>query len=131
MATHATGTFEVTSWNEERYLETDEGIGLSRATVTQRFSGDITGDGSVEYLMAYRENGGADVIGLQRVVGRIGDRRGSFVLQVTGAFDGKEVHATWFVVDGTGTDDLRGLRGDGTMVAPLGPEASITLDYEL
>ena len=102
----------------------------SAASVTQKFSGDIEGDGSVEWLMCYRPDQTADFVGLQQVSGRLGDRSGSFVLQTIGSFDGTEAKGEWSVVRGSGTGDLRGLRGTGEFSAPHGPEASLTLDYE-
>jgi hypothetical protein len=131
MATHATGEFELKSWDEEQYDEIEGGGKLTRATVTQGFSGDIEGDGAVQWLMCYRADGTADFVGLQRVIGRIGGRSGSFVLQNTGTFDGKQATGPWSVVPGSGTGELRGLRGQGEFGAPHGPKASYTLDYDL
>ncbi len=129
MTAHATGTFKVKSWDEKPYLEIDGGGKLTRASVTQAFAGDIAGDGAVEYLMCYRKDGTASFVGLQRVVGRIGGRAGSFVLQLTGTFEGGEAKGTWFVVPGSGTGDLHGLRAEGEFAAPHGPNASFTLDF--
>jgi Protein of unknown function (DUF3224) len=47
MAT-ASGTFEITSMGEETLHDLDGGGKLTRANGTQRFSGDIEADGSVE-----------------------------------------------------------------------------------
>src|SRR5207253_8147354 len=60
---------------------------LTRATVTKTFSGDIAGEGHVEYLMMYRSDGSATFVGLKRVVGRVAGKAGSFVLQRTGVFE--------------------------------------------
>ena len=130
MAKRATGEFKVESWNEETYADLDGGRKLTRASVGQSFSGDIEGEGSVEWLMCYREDGTAHVVGLQRIIGSIGGRSGSVVLETTGAFDGQEAKGAWTVVPGSGTGDLSGLRGRGEAVAPLGSTASFTLDYE-
>lgn len=131
MTQHAQGKFDIASWDEEPYVEIDEARKLTRATVTQRFSGDITGDGSVQWLMFYRTDGTADFVGLQRVEGKLGDRKGSFVLQTVGAFDGSKASADWTVVPGSGTDDLEGLQGTGRMEAPMGSTASYEFDYKL
>lgn len=88
MSIHATATFEVKAWEEKPYDEIDEGPKLTRASVTKSFSGDIEGEGTVEYLMIHRDDGSASFVGLERVVGRVGDRSGSFVLQHTGTFEG-------------------------------------------
>jgi len=130
MSTHATGTFEQKSWDEKPTQEIEGLPKLTRASVTQAFQGDIEGAGNVEYLMVYPDDNSASFVGLQRVVGRIGGRSGSFVLQVSGTFEGGLVQASWFVVPGSGTEDLHGLRGEGGFVAPHGPKAEITLDYD-
>jgi hypothetical protein len=43
----------------------------------------------------------------------------------------KEMHAEWFVLDGSGTGELAGLRGDGGFEAQLGQHGSVWLDYSL
>jgi hypothetical protein len=130
MSTQARGNFKVESWDEDGYAETGEGGKLTRASVKQRFSGDIQGEGAVEYLMAYRENETAHFVGLQHVAGRLGDRSGEFVLETAGTFDGQVAEGDWKVVPGSGTGDLRGLRGEGGFSAPHGPDATVTLDYD-
>lgn len=42
---------------------------------------------------------------------------------------GTTVMGDWFVIPGSGTDELTGLRGEGGFAAELGQSASITLDY--
>ncbi len=124
-------TFEVVSWNEETYERTRGKAELTRARVTQRFTGDVSGQGSVQWLMAYARDGTAHLVGLQRVKGSIGDRTGTFVVETIGDLDGTV--ATWkaTVVHGMATGDLVGLRGRGTFGAPHGPTASYELEYEL
>ena len=130
MTARAAGTFEIRSWDEQPYAEIDGGRKLTRASVTQAFSGDIVGDGAVEWLMCYRTDGSADFVGLQRVVGRIGDRSGSFVLQGSGTYDGTEARETWRVVPGSGAGELTGLRGQGEHAALHGSTSRYSLDYE-
>lgn len=131
MTIHASGTFKVDSWEEDSYAETGDGGKLTRARVKQTFSGDIEGEGAVQWLMAYRADETAHFVGLQHVAGRLGDRSGEFVLETSGTFDGKKAEGEWNVVPGSGAGELRGLRGSGGFSAPLGPEATVTLEYEL
>jgi hypothetical protein len=131
VVTNATGKFEITSMGEDVYQELDGGGKLTRANGTQRFTGDIEGEGSVEWLMCFSAEGGARFVGLQRVVGSIGDRTGSFVVEATGNFAGKRSKGTWTVVAGSGTGDLSGISGEGAFEAPGGPEASYSLEYQL
>ena len=72
----------------------------------------------------------ANFVGLERIVGRLGDRSGSFVLQHSGTFEGGTAKATWFVVPGSGTGDLRGLRGEGGFASGHANSYLITLDYD-
>jgi hypothetical protein len=125
--TKARGSFAVTSWHEDPYEELEGGGKLTRASVEQTFTGDISGDGAVQWLMSYRSDGTARFVGLQRVRGSVGDRSGSFVLETAGDFDGNEAKGTWSVVAGSGTAGLTGLRGAGMFRAP---KASFELDYE-
>ena len=127
---NATGSFEVASWDEETYEEVDGGK-LTRASVTQTFTGDVDGEGAVQWLMSYRKDGTAHFVGLQRIRGTIGGRTGVFVLETIGDFDGKVASGTWSVVPGGGSADLEQLRGTGRFEAPVGPKASWELEYEL
>jgi hypothetical protein len=126
---HATGKFKVTSWDEKPVH--GDGAKVTHASVEQKFSGDIRGEGSVEWLMCYREDETADFVGLQRVAGQVGERSGSFVLQTVGSFDGSEAKGDWKVVPGSGSGELQGLSGEGGFSAPLGSEGTIMLDYEV
>jgi hypothetical protein len=127
----AKGSFDVTSWNEDAYEEFDGGGKLTRASVEQKFTGDLEGDGAVQWLMSYASDGTAHFVGLQRVTGSIGDRAGSFVLETTGDFDGTVAKGAWSVVPGSGTAGLKDVRGRGSFEAPMGGKPSFELDYEI
>lgn len=94
------------------------------------FSGDIEGESTVEYLMIHRTDGSADFVGVERVVGRVGDRSGSFVLRHTGTFEDGSATASWTVVRGSGTGKLTGLRGDGGFASAHAESYPVTLDYD-
>jgi len=128
MAT-VTGTFEITSMGEDTLRELDGGGKLSHANGTQRFSGDIEGDGSVEWLLCYLAGGGASYVGLQRIEGSLAGRKGSFVIEAVGRFDGGASSGSWAVIEGSGTDELAGITGEGRFEAPGGPNATYSLEY--
>jgi hypothetical protein len=127
--TTATGTFAVQGWDEQTYEEREGGAKLTRATVTLGFAGALEGDGAVQWLMAYRPDGTAAFVGLQRVNGSLGGRDGSFVLADTGAFEGGVARGTWTIVSGSGEGGLAGISGSGGFEA--GKDATYTLDYDL
>ena len=129
MSAHATGIIETKTWGEQPYDESEGLPKLTRGSMTGSFHADIEGDATVETLMVYRDDGSASFVGLQRVIGRIGDRSGSFVLQASGTFGGGTGKCAWLIVPGSGTGDLRGLQGEGGYVWD-GQTTRFTLDYD-
>jgi hypothetical protein len=126
MTRRATGTYEIQNWEEQTYLELGDGAKLSRARITNAYHGDIEGEGTLEYLMFYPDAESASLVGHERVVGRLGDRAGSFVLQHTATYGAGMAQGTFIVVPGSATGELRGLRGEGGWVAQHGDRATIT-----
>jgi len=127
----ANARFAIKSWDEKPYREEPGLPKLTRASVRKTFTGDLEGEGQVEYLMVYRSDGSAAFVGLESVVGRIGGRTGSFVLQRTGVFEGGLAKERYAVVTGSATGELQGLTGDGTTSVGHGTEHPFTLSYEL
>jgi hypothetical protein len=125
----ASGQFEVAGWNEEPYVEIDGGGKLTRASVEQNVTGDVTGTAKAEWLMCYQADGTVRYVGLQRIEGTLDGREGTFVLETSGDFDGGAADGVIHVIPGSGTGALAGLRGDGKFHAPKGPTATFTLDY--
>ena len=125
------GELEVASWDEETYFESEVGTKLTRATVTQNVTGDITGTARADWLMHYLADGTARYVGLQRIEGEIGGQRGSFVVETTGEFDGAVAQGPLRVVDGSGTGAFEGIHGDGKFQSPKGTKARFELDYIL
>jgi hypothetical protein len=127
----ANAKFAIKKWEEKPYNEGQDLPKLTRASVIKSFSGDLEGEGQVEYLMMYRTDGSASFVGLERFAGRIGGKAGSFVLQRTGVFEGGVAKETYTVVAGSGTGELRGLRGEGSTALGHGTEYPFALTYEL
>lgn len=127
----ANAHFAIKGWDEKPYSEGPDQPKLTRASVSKTFTGDIEGEGHVEYLMAYRSDGTATFVGLERIVGRLAGKSGSFVLQRIGVFEGGQAKETYSVVPGSSTGELRGLTGEGRSSVGHGMEHPFTLDYEL
>ena len=126
----AKGGFEITDWKENP-VGARTGPKVTRATVTQKFTGDIRGTGTTEYLMVYRPDKTAGYSGVQVIRGSIGARKGSFALLLRGDFDGKKATTKWEVVPDAGKGGLKGLAGKGGFGAPMGSKGKYTLAYEL
>jgi hypothetical protein len=122
--------FAIKSWDEKPYNEAEGMPRLTRSSVVKTFTGDIEGESQLEYLMMYRPDGTATFVGLERVVGRIGGRSGSFVLERSGTFDGTVARESYSVVPGSGTGELAALRGEGSSVAGHAKENPAELEYD-
>lgn len=127
----ANARFAIKSWDEKPFSEGQGLPKLTRAAVSKTFSGDIEGEGQVEYLMMYRTDGTASIVGLERVVGTIGGKTGSFVLQRTGVFEGGQAKESYSVIPGSATGQLQGLVGEGSSSVGHGMEHPFTLSFEL
>jgi hypothetical protein len=125
----ATGTFELTSMSEDPYEELDVGMKLTHASGAQTFGGEIDGEGAVHWLMLYRADKSAQFVGLQRITGSVGGRRGSLVLAAEGDHEAGASRIRWTVVSGSGTGDLVGIEGTGSMTAPGGAKGTYELQY--
>ena len=127
----ANSQFTIMSWDEKAYSEGQDLPKMTRAAVKKKFTGDISGEGEVEYLMMYSADGSATFVGLERIIGHVAGKAGSFVLQRTGVFENGVAKESFVVVPGSGTGELRGLRGEGTSAVGHGTEHPLTLNYEM
>jgi len=131
MSTHADATFEVKQWDENTCNEVDGRLKMTRASVVFAYHGDLEAESAMEYLMLYGDDGSATVVGLERITGRLGGKSGSFVLESHGGYADGTATGQIKVVEGSGTGDLNGLRGQGQAVAKKDGSTSFALDYEL
>jgi len=116
---------------EARSTPYDCGVGpeLVELALKETFTGDMAGESTVRALQVRHADGAATMVSLQRFDGQLGSRRGTFVLQGSGVVEGGQVKATWFVVPGSGTGELAGLRGNGGFEGTFGQGSDATLDY--
>lgn len=131
MSTHATSKFEVKSWDEKTYDELDGRLKLTRSTVSFAYHGDLEGLGAMEYLMLYRDDGSAAVIGLERFSGKLGGKDGTFVLEHRGGYANGTATTEVAVIEGSATGALTSLRGQGTAISKQDGTTSFTLEYDL
>jgi len=128
MRTRAEATITVQHSEAEAY-DKAEGPALMEIRINEIFAGDIEGSSPVRALQLMRDDKSASLVSLQRFTGTLGGRQGSFVLQGSETVDQCKITATWFVVPGSGTGELRGLRGEGGFEGRFGQGSRGTLDY--
>jgi hypothetical protein len=102
---------------------------LVEVHLTETFHGDIEGESPVHALQVLRDDNSACLVSMQRFRGKLGGRQGTFVLQGSEVVENGKINATWFVVPGSGTGDLSGLRGEGGFEGDFGKGSDGTLDY--
>jgi hypothetical protein len=107
-----TGWINVTRYDPKPY---DESVGLtiSDVHVVEDFTGGLTGTGAARFLMVTNTDGSAYFTSMERFFGALADRTGSFVLRNTGLLKDGQVTSEWFVIPGSGTGELSGIRGTG------------------
>lgn len=125
---HATAKITVQNSEALPYDDSD-GPKLLEIHIHESFTGDIEGESPVRALQVVRENKSANLVSLQRFHGRIAGRQGTFVLQGSEVVENGKIKATWFVVPGSATGELRGLRGEGGFEGEFGKGSDGWLDY--
>jgi len=126
--------FDVTGWESKPYDQPAEGPELTRVTIRKVFQGDLEGESTGEGLFCGMNapEAGAGYVVCERVVGRLGERRGSFVIQHGGLMGPALAPRTFgHVVPGSGTGELAGLVGDLEINRRKDGTHTLTLNYDL
>ena len=126
---NASAPFTNDRYDEEPYDEAD-GAELGRVHISRSFSGDLEGASTAELMIAKSEGGGG-YVGHDVITGALRGKSGSFVFQHAGLMGPEGITNTGTIVPGTGTGELAGITGEGTMLADDQGNHTLTLDYEL
>jgi Protein of unknown function (DUF3224) len=114
---------------ETKPYDQTTGPALAEVYLTETFTGDIEGESPVRALQVLREDKSACLVSIQRFRGKLGGRQGTFVLQGSETVENGKIKARWFVVPGSGTGGLSGLRGEGGFEGEFGKGSDGTLEY--
>lgn len=110
MTTNARGTFEIKLQPQLDEAVSDPSIG--RLSFDKQFQGDLSGTSKGQMLATRTDNpGSAGYVAMERVVGTLGGKRGSFALQHSGTMNRGVSTLEVTVVPDSGTDELVGLSG--------------------
>ena len=108
----AKGTFEV----KVTPLPAEANVGdpaIGRLSLDKTWSGDLVGTSKGQMLgsQSETEKGSGGYVAMERFVGTLHGKKGSFSLQHHGTMGGGKFDISVEVVPGTGTDELAGISG--------------------
>jgi hypothetical protein len=130
MTTQAKGSFEVKmtpqAWSESPADQT-----LGRFLLDKQYHGDLEAISQGQMLSAgTAEKGSAGYVAIEKLVGTLHGRTGSFVLQHNGVMDRGVPQLTIAIVPDSGTGELQGVAGTMTIQIADG-QHSYELAYTL
>ena len=131
MPEHARSTFTVDAWDEDG-IEDRDGVRTARARVTKTFTGDLQAVSVTDLLMVTgAPEGNAAYVAVERVEGALHERTGGFVLTHAAHMTPEGRAGDWRIAPGSGTGELAGITGTGTVDVAADGTHTLTLDYEL
>lgn len=108
------GIFQITNWQESVTQSFDHGAKLSKALVSQSYSGEITGSSEVHYQLNYESNGDACFNGFEFISGTIGDTPCTLTLKHHGSFEKGVAKSQFVIVSSLTHAELLGVTGGFT-----------------
>ena len=129
MTRHAQGTFEVTITPQPL-----EGVGdpsVGRMIIEKQYHGELQGSSKGQMLAVGTPiDGSAGYVAMERVIGSVHGRHGSFALQHHGILNRGTPQLSVTIVPDSGTDALAGIAGRLEITVAEGEHAYL-LDYTL
>lgn len=127
----AVSPFQLDPFEEQPPYAKDESVIYTRVQISKTFSGDLEGQSTVEMLSVRAEPGGAGYVAVERIVGRLHGKLGSFALLHIGTMQGNTPWASWPIVPGSGGGELAGISGEARIEIDSEGAHTLYLDYEL
>jgi len=118
--------------NPEPPYDSNEGASIGRVSIKKQFSGDLQATSTVEMIGArsLQVKGSAGYVAIERVVGKLHGKNGSFVLQHSGTMTRGKGELLVSVVPDSGTGELKGIGGRMTIEISDGNH-SYGFDYSI
>jgi hypothetical protein len=130
-------SYSVKKWDEQTFKQLGPDQKITKASVEYKMEGDLQGIAAVEYLMFYQHFNEKDphaatatYVGLVQFEGTIKNKKGSFVMEDNGTFEGGTALSKLRILDKSGSGDLADIRGSGGYRADK-TGCTLVLDCEL
>lgn len=125
--------FSVKSWAEVTYdgrIARDvTGAKATVSDIVYIYKGAIVGEGTLKYLMHYRETGTVVYTGLEVIMGSVDGREGGFTFLHTGIVDeAGVVIGTLEIIPGSGHGGLTSISGNAT-IRIIGHQESYPMEF--
>ena len=127
--TQISARFDVITWEESALDDSHDLPKIAWATWTSVYWGEMQGESTTQWLVAYAEDGSTHYVGLERFRGAAAGRDGSMVIQHVGTYADSTVKGSLTVVVGSGTDGLASASGEGTFFAHRGGSVRLSLQF--
>jgi hypothetical protein len=104
---------------------------IGRMSIDKQFHGDLEATSKGEMLAFMTSlKGSAGYVAMEQITGALNGRNGTFVLQHSGTMTRGDQQQSVTVVPDSGTDQLKGLAGEMTIIIANGKH-SYDFDYEI
>jgi hypothetical protein len=123
---HASGPFDVKLNLLEPYTKNDPAFG--RRSLDKQFHGGLEATSQGEMLSVGSAQGSGGYVAIERVIGTLHGRKGSFALQHNATMTQGAPYLNIVVVPGSGTGELVGLTG--TMQIQIAPGGAHSYSFE-
>ena len=132
MTRHARGSFEVKATPQvDEDSDKPESTGLGRLTLDKQFHGDLEATSKGQMLSAMTDvKGSAGYVAIERVIGKLNGREGSFILQHSATMHAGAQSMSITIVPGSGTGALTGISGALEIIIE-GKKHSYVLKYSI
>ncbi|GLY41739.1 hypothetical protein Amsp01_077620 [Amycolatopsis sp. NBRC 101858] len=128
--------FTMKNWEENIVSGTEGGPRVAYAHASMAYDGVIEGESICDLLLYYAgegyDSGKTTSPSFERFAGKVDGREGTFIVKHEFTFDAQGIASTFSVVPGSGTGELAGLTGSGTVGGAMGEEKmGYTFEYTL
>lgn len=129
----ATGTFTVTEMVPQEFEpRVVTGVPTGYALMRKEFTGGIEGNAQTQFVYAFDQDRGGTYVAMESFEGVIGGRRGTCNIAHTATTSGSDrVVETLLIVPASGTGELTGITGTGSIVIDLDGTHHLNLEYRI
>lgn len=131
MLERASGQFTIEGQVEDIFGGISGATRIARISQTCLFTGTLEGESIAEYTAVLPRETDGSFQGFQRISGALGEREGSFVVQVTGDYAKGQPRGSWTIVPKSGSGDFVHIRGGGSFSQSAGKPGSYKFEFDL